>query len=206
MEYRKEVVLYEKCSCILVSDVTSKECDKLFISLWHPELDEYYLFGICRNHIRSRLHDNRARRKKRYSTYDWYSKYEASNIIRDLANEEFGYDFNNYQALRSVGNENDLVNLRVIINTCKNPMMNVSYTIPEAIDILFSKKRGNYTLKDELVHIVTKYLENIKYKKYKTKYNKCLIELRKLKKDRVRQDELEAHWINIFAMILELRK
>lgn len=203
MSYSQRVVLYPKCSCLLASGIHSEDCDKLFIQLYHPEKNKLYLLGICRNRIRSVYHNKKAKGEiERYLMEQNKKNHCINEIIKDIANEQFNYDFYKWGYSRD---KNDLMNISVTVDTCNRPYMYRRFTIIESMEILTANGFRHGPLFDATISEIKYYLDNVKFKKYKTKYSECFSILNKIKKER--DSEIRTlMWVDLFICILTLRK
>ena len=207
MKFKQNVVIYERCACLLTSDVTSEDCDKLFINLYHPEKNDIYMLGICRNHIRSRLHyrlhEKRGEYKHVYNS-NQRNKYMVKDIIKDICKKVFDFDFDNIEP-RECYNYNDLSSKEITINTCSRPYMYRTYNIFDAIYLNMKLQWRSAELTDLCIKEVANYIKNIKHKKYKTKYNECIAIMKRIENPKYGM-HVDSLWIELFQNLLELRK
>lgn len=198
MRFSTDLILHNECSCLLANGIHDPNCDKLFIRLFHPEKAEYFNFGICRNKIRSEYHRQRVESEKRGERYYYDNRrYQINNVILNLTNDFFDFEFNSY--IRS-GNDNDLLERKVRINTCLRPWWHKEYTVRDAISLCLKNNKYNREVSEKLKNTISNYLHNPPYKKYVTRYKECM---RLLKKMDINN---ENEWIDLFSEILKLKK
>jgi len=184
-----ELIYHDRCCCLNTdSNPNHYECRKRYYHIYDVVNQKYINIAVCNDLIRLEMAKNRV------EVYNGRASYE--DVVHDIVNEHVcvsGFKIYN-------GNDNDLFSRHITIEACSRPYMYHSISIIDAIEI----GKSNDVVKEACFDSIKDYLNTNLYKKYKTKYAKCIKLCNNLKK--YMSQEERAIMINeLFNSILELK-
>jgi len=171
MKWAEEIIYHNECCCLFADNVMSDKCHKRYYEVTNWKTGRKKRIFICNDLIRLKLN----REREDIGNSRWTNKYDVDQIIQEIISNYV--DCNN----RYFGSKgNDLTDRKVIFNVCERPHLTHSVYLLDAIKFYLTCENYNEVLYQSIKETILRYMENLTYKKYKTKYKSIKIKIKKM--------------------------
>lgn len=204
--HKYETVLYEKCGCLYGGGLMSRDCYKRYFRIYNHFKDESVYLGVCNNQLRlevDRIKHEPESRFARHLTSELHVDALSGIIEQTIFNVDIGKIFRPYWG--SNANINELMNRTVVVNVCERPWLYHGMCMHQALEIIVENDVIRGVLANCVMRVVERYVDEMYYKKYKTKYSKVKTLIKKSRSYRYGRKEYQYPiWMDIFQELLEL--
>lgn len=183
-------ILHTECGCI-ENDIRSESCLKRVFFVTDIENSNYKYISVCNNFLRLKI-----QYKKRLNNSSSY--YVVDEVLKEVFSQYV--KIYTWENSRTFGNPNEIFETYITYEICSRPYILGYMSFKDALYLCLDKE--NYMVSDLVFEKVREYLDNIRYKKYKTKYKECLSIIRKIKKSYGDEKRTLIH--TLFTIIFEL--
>lgn len=166
--YNNDIIYHNECCCLFASNVKDDECNKRYFQIRDWKTNETKMLFVCNEYIRCKLNEKRIENNEPF-----LRQYDIDDVIKNIISKYC--DFGGYYKP-----SNDLIDETIWINVCERPYLNKSITVKEGIEAYIDSGFFLPHIFHQLKKIILRYMKEITYKKYKTKYVKVKSLLHKI--------------------------
>ncbi len=163
---------HNECCCLFAEGVRDIKCIKRYYNVADYDNDKFKTIAICNELVRVKVREFIYRK----GDNSYIKQYVVSDIIESIIQENINIQ-STVKRWHYYGN--DLFDATLYVSVVERPNIYRTFSLKEALDLYLN---GNNMISQPLLYAVENYLNNIIYKKYKTKYADLIRIIKKLRK------------------------